>query len=214
MKCRDAIYLMHGYLDQDIDETEQKELFNHLKTCIDCKQHFSELQLTENLIRQLPIKRTSSEYTQQLLEKFPRTQNNNRLVQWLKKRPLVVAASIFIFLFSISIISYAIPGGELKVVSGNQHNLVIEGNQVIVPKDKEVIGDLVVENGNVEIKGEVKGNVTVINGQILMANASMVDGHTKEVDQFFEWILYKVKKFGMDINHFFEKVKEPNQKEG
>ena len=55
------------------------------------------------------------------------------------------------------------------------------------------MGDITIENGNLEIKGEVQGNVTVINGEILMASASKVDGHTKEIDQFAEWIWYYLK---------------------
>jgi len=104
-----------------------------------------------------------------------------------------VAASIFLFLFSVSILSYEISDKDLKIVSGDYDNLVINGNEVILPAGESIVGDLIIENGNLKIQGEVKGNVTVVNGEILMADASNVDGHTQQIDQFFEWIWYQIK---------------------
>ena len=57
LKCRDATYKMHDYLDDDIDEYSHQELFNHIKACPDCKEHFEGLKRTELILTHLPKKR-------------------------------------------------------------------------------------------------------------------------------------------------------------
>lgn len=194
MKCPEAIKLMHAYLDDDIDEYSHHELLLHIKTCQACKLHFNELKMTDNLLKQLPQKRSSNDCIEKVLQQIPNKSKEFRVKKWLKRYPYVVAASIFLFLFSVSMASYMAPNNDqFRIVSGDRTNLVINGNEVIVPEGQEILGDLVIENGNLKIKGEVKGNVTVINGEILMASASQVDGHTKQVDQIFEKLWYQIK---------------------
>ena len=52
-------------------------------------------------------------------------------------------------------------------------------------------GNVVVQNGDIRIEGEVKGNVTVINGQKYMVKAGNVTGDIEVIDQAFEWMWYK-----------------------
>lgn len=194
LKCDDSIILMHNYFDDDIDEYSHRELLAHLKECHSCNEHFKELKMTEQVLRQLPKKNVESTFVNKVLVKIPSSKRKENLGIWLKEHPVVVAASIFLFLFAVSTFSYMAPEKELRIVSGNQTNLIVQGNEVIVPEGQKVLGDLVIENGNLQINGEVKGNVTVVNGHILMANASQVDGSTKQVDQFFEWLWYQLKR--------------------
>jgi predicted acyltransferase (DUF342 family) len=84
-----------------------------------------------------------------------------------------------------------------------QKNLIVKNHTVIVPKGEVVKGDVVVQNGKLRIEGEVKGNVTVINGTKYLASAGHVTGDIKEVNQVFDWIWYYFKKTGKDIIHIF-----------
>lgn len=198
MKCHNAIYLMHMYFDGDIDEYSHRELFNHLKTCEQCKLHFNDLKKTDQLLKQFPHIKTSPDFVRRVIAMLPIRKKEFNVVNLFKKSPLIVAASIFILLFSISMISY-IPSSDLKVVSGDYEKLIVQGNEIIVPEGTKVSGDIIIENGNIQIKGEVAGDVTVINGKILMASASRVDGRTNQVDQIFEWIIYNIKKIWIEI---------------
>ena len=73
-----------------------------------------------------------------------------------------------------------------------QPNLQVEGQTVIVPKGETVKGDIVVKNGDIVVKGEVDGDITVINGKY-MASTANVTGQIEEVDEAFEWLWYKIK---------------------
>lgn len=192
MNCRNAVVLMHDYLDDDLDELLTSDLFSHIKGCEKCNSHFAELQVAENFLRQLKIDTVAPDYLkrvkQQLSEKG-KIKNTNR---WFRRHPGLAAASIFLFLFSMSLFSYYTPNSDFRVVAEEQNNLVVDGKSVIVPEGMSLKGDLVVENGDLEINGKVKGDVTVINGRLLMANASNVDGSTKQIDQLFEWLWYKI----------------------
>lgn len=199
MNCQNANTLMHDYLDADIDDLSSKGLFEHLEKCSICYQHFNELKETERRLRLLSHCKSTPDYIQKVINQLPHKQvgkqeKRHSINRWLKNHPGLVAASIFLMFFAISLFSYAIPGNELKIVANEYNNLVIEGNEVIVPEGEEIEGDLIVENGILEIKGKVKGNVTVIDGELLMASASQVDGDTKQIDQLFEWLWYQITK--------------------
>ncbi|KXG42522.1 zf-HC2 domain-containing protein [Tepidibacillus infernus] len=195
MRCRDAIPLMHAFIDDDIDEYSHQELFEHIQSCPTCEQHFAELKATDQALRRIAKLKTSPSFTREVLAHIPE-KKTNKISKSLRKYPLLVAATVFLLLFATSMIPYMNQSDELlKIVSVDQTDLIVEGNRVIVPEGKEVQGDLVVENGTLEIKGEVKGNVTVVNGNLLMASASQVDGHAQQIDQFFELIWYQLKKW-------------------
>ncbi len=80
---------------------------------------------------------------------------------------------------------------------------MVQNDKVIVPEGEVVKGDVVVKNGDLEIKGEVEGNVTVINGQQYMASAGKVTGEIEEVDAIFEWLWYHIKTAAKDAVNVF-----------
>jgi anti-sigma factor RsiW len=84
-----------------------------------------------------------------------------------------------------------------------QKNLVVRNNTVIVPKGETVIGDVIVRNGNLDIEGEVQGDVTVINGEKYLASAGHVTGQIDEVNEVFDWIWYHIKKTTQDVLQIF-----------
>jgi len=193
MNCRNAIYLMHDILDKDINEYNNQELQKHMKTCLNCDDHFAQLKLTDGLLKQVAYKQTAPDYLGKVISQLPKTDKVHGMKRWFRSHPGLTAASIFLMFFAISLFSYTVPNSDFKIVSEEYNALVINGKEVIVPEGESLTGDLVVENGNLQIEGEVKGNVTVVNGKLLMANASNVNGKTKQIDQLFEWIWYQGK---------------------
>src|SRR5699024_6558426 len=93
-------------------------------------------------------------------------------------------------------------------------NLIIQGDTVIVPEGVTVVGDLLVKNGNLQIDGQIDGNVTLINGKLivnpdelghedeyLVASAG-VNGEFKHIDEMVEWVWYKLKTLFENIFSF------------
>ena len=98
-------------------------------------------------------------------------------------------------------------GNKELVVKGDGHFIVDEERGVVViPEGEKVSGDLIVRNGDIEIAGEVEGNVTVINGEKYLASAGQVTGEIQEINQFFSWLWYHVKSFFADVNAFINNL--------
>lgn len=99
--------------------------------------------------------------------------------------------TVFIVLMTGSLFSTYNQDEHFSV--SKQSNLLVEGETVIVPAGETVEGNVVVQNGNIRIEGEVKGDVTVINGHNYMSKAGNVTGSIHVIDQAFEWMWYKIK---------------------
>ncbi|WP_404450916.1 zf-HC2 domain-containing protein [Virgibacillus necropolis] len=202
MNCeKEAIMLMHKYLDGDLTKPEETELRGHLETCEDCQKHFHELKRTITWVQSAEKLPAPEGFTKSVMDKLPKEKRRISYKRWFKAHPVVTAAAIFfIFMFS-SVLSAWNQGSELVV--SKQENLVIKGDTVIVPEGVTVSGDLVVKNGNLKIDGTVDGNVTLFNGNLiddsidgegLMASVGKVNGDFEQVDQVFEWMWYHLKE--------------------
>ncbi|WP_198430805.1 polymer-forming cytoskeletal protein, partial [Rhodococcus rhodochrous] len=88
----------------------------------------------------------------------------------------------------------------LQIASSNMDKLKIDRtrNVVVVPAGTTIDGDLVVRNGNVEVQGEVRGNVVAIEGKVVLASTAHVAGSAESIEAIFEWIWYEVKNIGND----------------
>ena len=89
-----------------------------------------------------------------------------------------------------------------------QPNIVVEGERVIVPAGETVNGDIVVKNGDLQIDGDVNGDVTVINGTQYSASTANVTGEIEEINQVFDWLWYKIKSITKEITSSFDKVEK------
>ena len=89
-----------------------------------------------------------------------------------------------------------------------QENVIIEGETVIIPKGQVVKGDLVVKNGNVQIDGELDGDLTIINGSKYMASTAVITGKTEEINQAFDWLWFKIKNGAKEVLTLFERDEE------
>jgi anti-sigma factor RsiW len=144
------------------------------------------------------------------MAKLPKEKRKVGVQRWFRHHPLLTAASLFLVLMMGSVVSSWDQDHQLSV--SKQPNLVVENDKVIVPEGEVVKGDVVVKNGDLEIQGEIDGNVTVINGQQYMASAGNVTGEIEEVDAIFEWLWYHIKKAAKDAVNVFESGETDKEK--
>ncbi|GIP19167.1 hypothetical protein J40TS1_48090 [Paenibacillus montaniterrae] len=206
MNCKVAIEFIHQYLDGELDSKQFEQLQTHLQQCEGCMKTYEQLERTDALSRfalQSSIVNTgrSEADVNQLkhsimanLPKHRHAPSKARFVRWLYRYPGLTAAAVFLVVMVFSFFASWDHDAKL-IISGSQDDLqhiVINGNTVIVPEGVELTGDLVVENGIVEVKGAVSGNVTVIDGQMVLASTGHIAGQSKVIDQALDWFWYKV----------------------
>lgn len=206
---KEAVELMHYYLDGDITKEQEQALSCHLENCEACQKHFHELKRTITLIQSTEQIKAPANFTANVMENLPTERKRYKYRRWFKAHPILTAAAIFfIFMFS-GMFSLWNQDNQLSV--SKQENLIIKGDTVIVPADETVKGDLVVKNGDLIINGTIDGNVTIINGELieepiegegLMASVGEINGEIKHVDQMFEWIWYSLKELFQSIFSF------------
>jgi cytoskeletal protein CcmA (bactofilin family) len=82
---------------------------------------------------------------------------------------------------------------ELSVTGPDLEHIQFEGNKVIVPEGVKVNGDLTVVNGDVQVLGDLEGNLTVIDGNIIpLASTAHIAGEIRTIDRAVDWMWYKV----------------------
>lgn len=191
---------MHKYLDKEITKEEEQVLKEHLMTCEDCQGHFHELKRTITLLQSTSNIQAPANFTRNVMASLPKEKKRISYQRWFKAHPIVTAAAIFFLLIFTSLSSMWNENEQLTV--SKTEGIVIEGNTVIVPEGQVVQGDLLVKNGNLQIEGKVEGNVTLINGENLLASAGEVTGKIEEINQVFEWLWYHTKKTVGDLFTF------------
>jgi len=202
MECRDMICLIHEYLDGDTDELANQHLQTHMKTCVSCRQHMHELQRAIAFVQSASHIHVSSDFTARVLAQLPAPTKKNLFSSWLRNHPFLTAAAVFFFLMTGSLCANWFDRDNiLQVSSSNMDKLKIdrERNVVVVPAGISIDGDLVVRNGNVEVQGEVHGNVVAIEGKVFVASTAQVIGNTESIEAIFDWIWYEVKNIGNDL---------------
>jgi len=209
LNCKkDAIKLMHNYLDGDITKSDETKLKLHLEGCCDCQKHFHELKRTVTLIQSTEDIQAPANFTQNVMNQLPTERKHVKYLRWFKMHPALTAAAIFFILMFGGVFSAW--NQDTKLTVSKQEDLIIEGDAVIVPEDVIVDGDLVVKNGNLKVEGTVEGDVTLINGKLirdeegldeegLMASAGGVNGEFESVDRIFEWIWFHLKSLFKDV---------------
>ncbi|MGO4890573.1 zf-HC2 domain-containing protein [Anaerobacillus sp. MEB173] len=198
------IALIHKYLDGETSEQERKQLYDHLDHCEECNTHLNQLKKSIAFIQSASHIEAPSNFTESLMGKLPKQKKGPKWKKWMKNHPMLVAASFFVLLMAASVFSVWSDNQQELTVTGHA-NLQIdkERGAVIVPSGEVVEGDLVIKNGVLEIEGEVKGNVTIINGEQYLASTGTVSGDIKEINQVLEWVWYHIKDFFVDVFSIF-----------
>ncbi|WP_138755494.1 zf-HC2 domain-containing protein [Paenibacillus sinopodophylli] len=202
MNCNVAIVWMHDYLDGELPREDIVTLKSHLLSCPACRSRFDQLQKTDAAAFQTlealkPAaefdKKASEQLTQRIMQQLPKKQKQrNRVVRFIYKYPGVTAAAVFALVMLGSFFTMWEEDNKLIVAGEDLQQVIIEGNTVIVPEGAHLTGNLTVENGTAEVKGEVDGNVTVIDGSLNLASTGHIAGQSKQIDQALDWFWYKV----------------------
>lgn len=196
-----VVEYMHEYLDGDISQQHEKELRTHLKSCDACKKHMNELTNVVAFIKSAAVVSVPVGFTTNVMHRLPTKPHALKGVQrFLRRHPMLIAAAVFLILMSATLFSSFNNSKQFSVTKAP--GIVVEGETVTVPAGKTVKTDLVVENGNLVVEGNVEGDVTIVNGKY-MASTANVTGNVEEINESFEWLWYSMKNgvkklFGAD----------------
>jgi anti-sigma factor RsiW len=204
--CPDHIvHYMHEHLDGDISREHELELQAHLTSCTACQQHMHELSKVAVFVQSASHITAPSGFVESVIARMPKETSKVGMKRWFHSHPMLTAAALFMILMSASLFSSFNDDQQFSFTK--QPNIVVEGEKVIVPAGETVNGDLVVKNGDLQIDGEVEGDVTVINGK-LMASTANVTGEIEEINQLFDWLWYKMKAGAKDVTSLFDNKEE------
>jgi anti-sigma factor RsiW len=201
MNCEESLALMHLYLDGDASEEEAQQLREHLKICPDCNQHYRELKQTESLLSGAAYELSApAGFTASVMANLPKEKKRAGYMRWFRAHPVITAAAVFFLFMFTSVLSAW--NSDSSVSVSKQEGLIVENDLVIVPEGVTVKGDLVVENGDLNIRGQVDGDVTIINGDLVedpgakvnMASVDNISGEYQEIDRIFGWAWYRLKE--------------------
>ncbi len=193
MKCNVAVVFMHDYLDGDLAREETKQLQQHLCECPSCYTRYEALERTDALVKALPIEKAPEHLGDLIMKSLPSPRRPAAWTSWVRRHPAVSAAAIFMVVMLSSFVAMWNQDRELSIAGPDLGSLVIEGNKVIVPEGEKFSGDLTVENGDVQVLGELDGNLTVIDGSVVpLASTAHIAGEIKTVDRAVDWFWYKV----------------------
>lgn len=192
MDCSEALPLLHEYLDGSLDLQEKTALKAHLTGCPACRRRLQQLEKVEALLAAWPAPQTPDGLTERIMRALPPQRRINPWYRWVRKHPAASVAAVFAVVMLSSFVSMWGQDRELLVKGSDLQSVVIEGNTVLVPQGKTVAGDLTVENGKIQVDGNITGNVTVIDGSLITASTAHISGQVKQIDEAFGWMWYKV----------------------
>lgn len=195
MKCSVAVAWMHEYLDGDLERGSAASLKQHMLECPECRKRFDQLAQTEALVRSEPMQAAPAGLEERILQSLPGTRRPAAWTGWVRRHPAISAAALFLVVMLSSFVTMWNQDRQLQVAGPDLDNLIIEGRTVIVPEGVEVSGDLTVVNGTADVYGDVKGNLTVIDGKAMLASTAHIAGRVKEIDQVVDWAWYKVRSW-------------------
>jgi anti-sigma factor RsiW len=193
MKCNVAVVFMHDYLDGDLAREEAKQLQQHLSECPSCHARFESLERTDAFVRTLPIEKAPELLGDRIMKSLPSPRRPAAWTSWVRRHPAVSAAAIFMVVMLSSFLAMWNQDQELSVAGPDLGQIQFEGNKVIVPEGVKVNGDLTVVNGDVQVLGDLEGNLTVIDGNVIpLASTAHIAGEIKTIDRAVDWMWYKV----------------------
>jgi len=206
MECKDAKRYIHHYFDGDLSALDTTNLKTHLNQCEECKLQYKQIEQVDAMLQynmhstfmrhersESDVKALTDRIMQSVPLKKPR-KSKKRFVQWIYRYPGITAAALFVLVMFASLTASF--GQDNNVIISASHDdlqhVQITGSTITIPEGSHLTGDLVVENGIIEIKGAVDGNVTVIDGQLVMASTGYIAGQSKTIDQALDWLWYKI----------------------
>lgn len=192
MDCKEAISSVHEYLDDEIHGENLLKLNGHLQACPKCNLHFRQLEKADAFFRILTRPKVPEGLAERVIQSVPTGKKKIFWLRWAKHHPAVSVAIVFLFVIIGSVMSFWNQETKLMLKGNNLENIVIEGDMVTIPEGRTVHGNLVVENGRIQVDGHITGDLIVIDGAILSAPYANVAGNITSVDKALDWIWYKM----------------------
>jgi anti-sigma factor RsiW len=193
MDCKEAILLMHDYLDGDVTGPEAAQLKKHLIGCANCRERYTKLEKAGALVSSLkPVYAPSHMTTSAIMQSLPAPTKRSAWVKWPRRHPAASVAAIFFMVMLGSFLTMWNEDTQLVVHGSDLEQVVIKGNTVVVPEGHTVQGNLIIENGQIEVNGKINGNLVVIDGNYALASTAQISGDITSVNQAVEWIWFKL----------------------
>ncbi len=200
MECKVAIVKIHEYLDGELSRDESEKLKAHMEVCSACKSRFEQLEKVDAAMYHAfeaakpTVHYNANALTARIMQQVPKSPSKKKkgIVRLLYRYPGITAAAIFLLVMFGSFAASWQQDAKLMISVEDVQKLVVDGKTVIVPEGVHVTGDLIVENGSIEVFGEVEGNVTVIDGKMVLASTGHIAGQSKIIDEALGWFWYKV----------------------
>jgi anti-sigma factor RsiW len=192
MECKEAVSLMHEYLDGDLSQGGLQLLNRHLTQCTDCRSHYKQLESTDASMHLLLHESPPADLAGRIMRAVPQPKKQPTWLDWIKRHPAVSVAAVFFLVMFGSITALWNQDTELMVKGSDLEQIVIQGNKVIVPAGTTLKGNLVVENGQIQVDGQVDGNLVVIDGTVNLASTAYIAGEVTSINQAIDWIWYKI----------------------
>lgn len=195
MDCRDARRAMHEYLDGALEANRIQTLKDHLSVCPACRSHMDRLELAEAMLFAVPVPDVPEGLADRVMAALPKPNRRIVFMQWLKRHPAAAVAVLFLFMMLGSVATLWEKDTTLVIKGTDLNDVVIEGDVVIVPEGSIVDGDLTVENGKLQVEGEIRGNLTVVDGSVNMASTAQIAGQVTSINQAIDYFWFRVKSF-------------------
>ncbi|GAJ98896.1 anti-sigma-W factor RsiW [Geomicrobium sp. JCM 19055] len=201
MKHSDSI---HRYFDGEMTQIEREQLYRHLEGCSECQEHYDEVKKSIALVQSASHIQAPKDFTENVMSALPQKKKKRTFAwkKWSKKPSVLVAAAVFLlFMSSMTWLNWTgMSGGEMAISGVGNFEVDQESNTVIIPEGEVIEGNLTVRNGDVDVQGEVQGDLTVINGEQYMASAGQVAGNIEEVNQVLSWLWYETKELFSNLS--------------
>lgn len=195
MNCKQANPLIHDYLDAALEGAGLTELKQHLLDCPACREDLDSLEQAEACLRVIPQPTVSDGLTQRIMFALPRRSKATQFKRWLKHHPAISVAAVFIVVMMSSFLSLWDSEHDLMVQGNDLEDVIIQGDLVIIPEGRTVNGDLLIENGRLEVFGSIQGNLVVVDGSIFTASTANIAGQVTSVNETIDRFWFKVKEF-------------------
>lgn len=201
MKCEQRYdELIQSFVDGEASEEEREELKRHLSSCPECTERLNELKKVVAYVESSSHIEAPLGFTDAVMANLPEKKSVSKWKLWMRRHPFLVAAAIFVLLMSTSIQAVWNPSEDQVVVTGPGQVIIDqETGNVLVPEGEVINGDLVVRNGQLQVEGEINGNVLLVNSESYLASAGHVSGEINEVNQALDWVWYHVKGFMKEV---------------
>jgi len=195
MVCKQVLPLIHNHFDGDITAEEAMELKHHLHSCQDCRRYFRMTEKTEAIVRSLPPAASSPELTQRIMDALPVERKRNVWFRWVKRHPAASVAALFGAIMLWSFLTLWNEDQQLLVKGADLDQVIIQGDTVIIPEGRTIHGDLMVRSGKIQVEGDIKGNLVVVDGTVNLASTAHISGQITRINQAFGWLWFKMNEW-------------------